>query len=89
MLIKGIAEWVRHSLVKQNAHSRRRKRGASGVVQHITDLVFSSARVPGQKLAHRCAILEVLEERRYWYSGSAKHPGATHAIRVALDGVAG
>jgi len=53
------------------------------------DLVQRYAREPLYELGDLCAVLEIFEQGRDWYSSAAKHPRAAHALTVAFDYRAG
>ena len=57
--------------------------------QHGANLLDSDSREPFNELGHQGAVLEVLKERCDLHSRPAKHPGATHALRVAFNGRTG
>lgn len=85
VLRQNFAQRYRRTLVKQDAHSGRGKRTAGSVLQDSANLGNRDARKPFHELRHRCAILEILEQRGHGYSGAPEYPGSADAVRVLLD----
>jgi len=56
------------------------------MLQYGANLLDGDAGKPFNELRYECAVFEVLEERCDRHPSSSKHPGATHALRIALDG---
>ena len=56
------------------------------MLQYGANLLNSNAGKPLNELRYERAVFEVLEERRNRHSSTAKHPGPTHALRIAFDG---
>ena len=56
------------------------------MIKNGTDLFDLYSGKPLDKLRHERAVLEILKERRDRHSGAAKHPGAAHALGIALNG---
>ncbi len=48
-------------------------------------LFASNAGKPLNKVVNLCAVLEILEERCHWYSGSQKNPSSANLLRVTFD----
>lgn len=74
-------------MVEKNAHSSRFE-GTGGVLKYGTDLFNCHAREPGDKVRDLGSVFKILEQGCDRNTGTTKHPGATYALGITLDGEA-
>ena len=56
--------------------------------QNGLDLRPRHARKPFKELSHRCAVLDVIEQRVHGHARAAKYPGAARDARVLFNSLA-
>ena len=83
------AQRRRSSLVEENAHLRRGKSAARGVLQDDARLFERHARKKVGELTNRDAVFEVLEQCCDRHARASKDPSPAYAIGVAFHSVTG
>jgi hypothetical protein len=90
MIEQRTAQRSGRSVVEENSHAPRltnlrHEQALFGVFQNGFHLLACHTRKPFKKVVHRCAIFEVLEERRYRHARAFEQPRTADFARHALD----
>lgn len=89
MLLQGIPQRDRSTLVEQNAHLGRSQGAPLCVLQDSAHLLESHAGEPFDELRRQRTIFEILEQCCEGHTRTSEDPRSTDALRIALDCGAG
>jgi hypothetical protein len=85
--IQCIPQWSRCALIEEYSHGlpNEFQNLIRGLLEHGLDLLQAHTRKPLYKLIERCAVMEVVEQSRDWYTCARKARRAAHDVGVLGD----